>query len=274
MTATPATDLPVIAAAAATHIGRRTQNEDSHLCLPDLGLFAVADGMGGYEGGEVASRLAVETLAAFFHRQLEDPDSTWPYALDRTRSLAENQLTMAIHLGHAGIAGRRQGRLQRMGSTVVALLLDGPRAVVGHLGDSRAYRLRQGRLDTLTRDHSLYAELQAGGTPLPERAQCDFAHVITRALGMPGRADPELRVLDLLAGDTFLLCSDGLFEPVGEPGMAELLALPPAQASARLVETAYQNGGRDNITAVVIHLGHPAVPPVPPGPPAPPDHRP
>jgi serine/threonine protein phosphatase PrpC len=258
MTVAPATDLPVIAA-AATHVGRRTQNEDSHLCLPDLGLFAVADGMGGYEGGEVASRLAVETLAAFFHRQLEDPDSTWPYALDRSRSLAENQLTMAIHLGHAGIAERRQGRLQRMGSTVVALLLDGPRAVVGHLGDSRAYRLRQRRLDALTRDHSLYAELQAGGTPLPERAQCDFAHVITRAMGMPGRADPELCVLELRAGDTFLLCSDGL-EPVGEPGMAELLTLPPAQASARLVETAYQNGGRDNITAVVIHLGRPAVP--------------
>src|SRR5262245_49561371 len=109
--------------AAATHVGRRSNNEDNFCAEPSLGLYAVADGMGGYEGGEVASRVTVESLVQFFRREATDGESTWPFGLDRALSLGENRLQVAVKLAHAEVAAKKSGPLSQMGSTVAALAI-------------------------------------------------------------------------------------------------------------------------------------------------------
>jgi serine/threonine protein phosphatase PrpC len=238
--------------AAATHLGRRKNNEDAFCRVPSLGLFAVCDGMGGYEGGEVASALAVEALERFVAKARRDPEGTWPCKEDKKRTLLENVLKVAALEAHRAIAARREGALSQMGSTVVAMLFDGARLAIGHVGDSRLYRLRDGVLTRLTRDHSLYEELlERGGSP-GERADFPYRNQITRALGIEDSHAADTACPELRAGDTFLLCSDGLSEPVAEPRLAELLARPRLQdACDALVREAYEAGGTDNITAVL-----------------------
>jgi len=238
--------------AALTHIGRRPNNEDNFCAEPQLGLFAVADGMGGYEGGEVASRITVESLVQFFRREAADGECTWPFGLDRALSLDENRLQVAVRLAHAQVEQKKTGPLARMGSTVAALTISDGGAVIGHVGDSRVYRLRGGILEQLTRDHSLWAELRAAGAVVPPKEECGYGNVITRALGMESGARPDLRREGLQPGDVFLLCTDGLTEPLSDARIAELLRLPPREACAALVDEAYASGGRDNITAVVV----------------------
>jgi serine/threonine protein phosphatase PrpC len=238
--------------AALSHVGRRPNNEDSFCAEPSLGLYAVADGMGGYEGGEVASRLAVEALVHFFRREREDGESTWPFGVDRALSLAENRLKVAVRLAHAEVHAKKSGPLSQMGSTVAAMTIAGQDAIIGHVGDSRVYRLRNRVLEQLTRDHSLWAELQAAGTQLPSKEECGFGNVITRALGMESAPMADLRREVLIAGDVFLLCTDGLTEKLAPPRIAELLRLRPVDAVRALVDEAYAAGGRDNITAVVV----------------------
>jgi serine/threonine protein phosphatase PrpC len=238
--------------AAATHVGRRENNEDAFCVEPALRLFAVADGMGGYEGGEVASHVAVDTLRDFFARERDDRESTWPFGLDRRLTVDENRLQMGVRLAHAEVAARKSGRLALMGSTVAALTIDGDEAIVCHVGDSRVYRRRGNVLEQLTRDHSLYAELQAAGTPLPAKEECSFGNVITRALGMDPAPRPDLRREPLVPGDVYLLCTDGLTERLPEARITQLVSLPPARAARALVDEAYAAGGRDNITVVVV----------------------
>ncbi|MEM9494101.1 MAG: protein phosphatase 2C domain-containing protein, partial [Myxococcota bacterium] len=236
---------------AYTHIGRRSNNEDTLAHDDALGLFAVADGMGGYEGGEVASQLAIETLFTFVRRNRNDRDVTWPYALDRALSLAENMAVVGTRLAHDQIAHRRHGNLAQMGSTLALLLRHRrDRAIIAHVGDSRIYRLRSGQLTALTVDHSMYEELRrAGETDLPPRQHFPYSNVITRALGISGQAD--VRTIDLAAGDIYLLCTDGLSDVVDDARIAEILATAAAREACRiLVSAAYQGGGRDNITAV------------------------
>jgi serine/threonine protein phosphatase PrpC len=136
---------------------------------------------------------------------------------------------------------------------VVVLRVEGRQAVIGHVGDSRVYRLRAGAVEQLTIDHSLWAQLVAAGGELPAREEFAWRHVVTRALGTT-TAEPELRVEDLQAGDVFLLCSDGLSEVIEPPRLAALLALPPAAATRALIDEAYANGSRDNISAVVVRV--------------------
>jgi serine/threonine protein phosphatase PrpC len=244
----------IVEHAAATHVGRRTNNEDAFCVEPELGLYAVADGMGGYEGGEVASKLTVEALVSFFRREAGDAECTWPFGMDRALSVEENRLRVAVRLAHAEVASRKSGLLAQMGSTVAALTVGEREAVIAHVGDSRVYRLRGGALVQLTRDHSLMAEMQAAGAHVPPREECSYANVITRALGMEGAPGPDLRREPLEPDDVYLLCTDGLTERLGEPCIAELLALPTAEACRALVEGAYGAGGRDNITCVVIRV--------------------
>ena len=240
-------------AAARTHRGRRANNEDAHVVDLDRRLFVVADGMGGYEGGEVASRLVVHTVHDFFVLEESDGERTWPFGIDHARGLVENQLSCAIRLAHLEVARRRRGRLAKMGSTVVALAIEAARAVLAHVGDSRIYRLRAGRLEQLTRDHSLLAQLEAMG--VVERPE-GIAHVITRAIGFAEDAEPELRVEALAPGDVLLLSSDGLSEPLDEATIAAMLAIDDAaQACEGLVSAAYDAGGTDNITALVVRVG-------------------
>lgn len=231
--------------------GRRTNNEDSVCAHPELGLFVVADGMGGYEGGEVASALAVEAIHALVRRTAGDADVTWPYAVDPRRSPAENEVMVATRLAGDQIAARRHGDLREMGSTVAVLRLIGDRAVIAHVGDSRVYRLRNGALSQLTIDHSLVAELEARGV-VPE-AGFEWRHVVTRALGMSA-AEPEVQCQPIAYGDVFLLCSDGLSEVLDAADIAALLAAPAEHACRALVDAAFRAGSRDNISAIVVRV--------------------
>ncbi len=240
-------------AAAATHVGRRENNEDAYLLDAGHAVFAVADGMGGYHGGEVASALVVEGIERFVAQNADDAEATWPWGLEPGRSFVENLLAVAIRLANQRVIARRTGVLAQMGSTVVAVALDGRDAVLAHVGDSRIYRLREGELEALTRDHSLVEELRAlGRIERPE----GIGHVITRAIGFSPDTRPELRVERVEPGDVLLLCSDGLSDPLDDEAIARGLSCKTAEAACReLVAAAYAAGGTDNITAVVLRFG-------------------
>lgn len=238
---------------ALTHVGRRQNNEDSLFTDCPLGLFAVADGMGGYEGGEIASQLAIQTLVEFISRNASDNDVTWPYALDHGATLTENMAAIGARIAHEQIAHRRTGRLRQMGSTLAMMLIDEQRAVLAHIGDSRIYRLRAGELAQMTVDHSLYEELRrTAGDDMPPRDKFQYSNIITRALGISGSAD--VQTIDLQTGDIYLLCTDGLTEAVDEAALLSTLQrCPRDQVCARLIDMAYDAGSRDNITAVVVY---------------------
>ncbi len=251
-TAEVVTGLRVVAA-ARTHRGRRENNEDAHVVDLDHQLFVVADGMGGYEGGEVASRLVVHTVHDFFVLDETDAERTWPFGLDHARSYVENQIACAVRLANLEVLRRRRGRLAQMGSTVVALAMDGARAVLAHIGDSRIHRLRRGTLEQLTRDHSLVEQLGAMGVLEHPHG---LGHIITRAIGFADDSEPDLRVEPLAAGDVYLLSTDGLTDPLSPDEIAKLLAESedPAPAAEALVRAAYDAGGSDNITALVVRV--------------------
>jgi PPM family protein phosphatase len=241
-------------ASASTIVGRRKRNEDAYVLDAELGLFAVADGMGGYSGGAEASGLAVAALAEFWETSA-DPDNTWPYAFDRALTFQENRIDAAVRLANRRICERRTGELANMGSTVAALIVRPSTAIVAHLGDSRIYRLRAGELRQLTRDHSLYEQLLETGADLPPLDQFAYANVVTRALGAAEHDRPELQTLDLQDGDRYLLCSDGLSGVLGPAELAATLAEVAIEAAAeRLVEAAFAAGSRDNITAIVVQV--------------------
>jgi len=231
--------------------GRRDNNEDSICARPDLGLFVVADGMGGYEGGEVASALAVEAIHELVRRTAGDADVTWPYKIDPTRSITENEVLVATRLANERITARRSGELREMGSTVVVLRLEDDHAVIGHVGDSRLYRLRAGAAVQLTIDHSLAAQMEANG--MKPAADWQWRHVVTRALGT-ATGEPEIARVEVCAGDVYLLCSDGLSEVLDNDEIAALLAHPPELACRALIDAAYAAGSRDNISAVVVRV--------------------
>ena len=235
---------------ALTIAGRRTNNEDAVCARPELGLFVVCDGLGGYDGGEIASVLAIETIHELIRRTASDADVTWPYKIDPQRSLAENEVVVATRLANDRIHARRCGQLEQMGSTVAMLRFARDQVVVGHVGDSRVYRLRGAAFDQLTIDHSLVSQMIAAG--MAPDAAFPWRHVITRALGM-GDAIPDVHSENVRAGDVFLLCSDGLYEPLEPAQLAALLAgAAPEVACRRLVDAAYAAGSRDNISAVVV----------------------
>lgn len=236
-------------ASALTVPGRRSNNEDAVCARPDLGLFVVCDGLGGYEGGEVASALAVETIQDLVRRTAGDADVTWPYKIDPTRSITENEVMVATRLANDRIHARRSGGLQQMGSTVSLLRFAKGRVVIGNVGDSRAYRLRGGALAQLTTDHSLMNQMIAAG--MAPDAGFPWRHVITRALGMAD-ALADVHSAEVRAGDVYLLCSDGLYEPLEPEEIAAHLDVSPALACRKLVDAAYAAGSTDNISAVVV----------------------
>jgi serine/threonine protein phosphatase PrpC len=237
--------------AICTHVGRRSNNEDNFL-VTEGGLFVVADGMGGYEGGEIASELVVRSVEDFVVRGAFDLDATWPTGIDPMLTFEENELSAALALANREVWRRRHGRLAHMGATVVALLVRDGRAAIAHVGDSRAYRARKGRLEQLTRDHSLLAELEANGIAAPMTGE--LSHVVTRAIGMKDTGPADVRSDPIEDGDVFLLCSDGLSDALPERDIARLLGDDPFTSSRALVQAAYDAGGSDNITALVVRV--------------------
>jgi PPM family protein phosphatase len=224
---------------ARTDIGLvRTNNEDSYFADPERGLAIVADGMGGHAGGEVASKITVETICD----GLKHPDSIWP--LGRARR-ERNLIVDSIRLANRRVrdAAEKDAALNGMGTTVVVLWVRGGRAHVAHVGDSRIYRYRKGGLVQLTRDHSWPSE------------DGSMRNVLMRAVGAENDVAIDHRLLDVAAGDIYLLCSDGLTGPVGDENIVGTLRefKNGEVASQRLIDLAKENGAPDNVTVVLAY---------------------
>ena len=230
---------------ARTYVGRRENNEDALLVLPERGLFAVADGMGGYEGGEIASRLALASLRTYF-------EMLGPEGLGLADAeVAHERMALAIRIAHRDVERRAEGALAQMGTTLASLVIENGVAMIAHVGDSRVYRLRDGEIMPLTRDHSLVAEMEAAGLVGIHRSAFTLGNVITQALGQGPEVRPGLLVEEVLAGDRFLLCSDGLTDVLDDEAIAWTLTRNDDVAEA-LVDAAYDHDSSDNITAIVV----------------------
>jgi serine/threonine protein phosphatase PrpC len=259
------TPLPSLTWAVSSDPGlKRTSNEDSYSTRPDVGLFVVADGMGGHVAGEVASRVAVEAIEAFIQETAgADKNRTWPFPFDPTVSLEANRLRAAFRLANRKIASAIADSqdLRGMATTASAVLLGQRSASVAHVGDSRVYVLRSGTLEQITNDHSWVEEQVRAGTLSPTAArQHPWRNVVTRALS--GGDDPEVDVTEVSPkpGERYLLCSDGLFGVVPDGRIAELLGQVdvPLDAICRsLVAAANDGGGPDNITALILQINAP-----------------
>jgi protein phosphatase len=241
----------------ATDPGKKRANNEDALFLNDqLGLYAVADGIGGSEGGEVASRIAVETLAEAMPDLLGEKDRTPPKARVCTDAPSLSALKEAFTLANRAIDQQRSQDpgLANMGTTLTTLLLRDKQAFIAHIGDSRAYLFRAGKLLQLTADHSFVAEQVRAGTFTLEQARSSpYRHMITRALGIAGDAKADLTNHALQEDDRFLLCTDGLTEMVADADIGRALATSsPQEAVQKLLAAANERGGVDNITAVVV----------------------
>lgn len=253
--------MPQIVSAASSHPGlRREENEDSHRTRPDLGLYVVADGMGGHNAGEVASRLAVEAIEAFVADTRDgDPNRTWPVPYDASLSLDGNRLKAAFRLANRRIsaATEKDDQLKGMATTAAAVLIGHDRNVVAHVGDSRVYLLRGGQLRQVTEDHSWVSEqVRAGAMTETAARRHPWRNIVTRALS--GGEDPEVEVADLglEPGDRVLICSDGLSSVVPAERIQELLAADGSleDICSALVDAANHEGGPDNITVVILRF--------------------
>jgi serine/threonine protein phosphatase PrpC len=243
---------------------RRTSNEDSYSTRPNIGLFVVADGMGGHVAGEVASRVAVEAIELFVQETAgADKNRTWPFPFDPTLSLEANRLKAAVRLANRRIASAiaDSQELRGMATTASGMLFGTRDASVAHVGDSRVYVLRDGVLDQITHDHSWVEEQVRAGTLTPSAArQHPWRNVVTRALS--GGEDPEVDVTEITPrpGDRYLLCTDGLFGVVPDAQIAEILgrrAVPLDEICRGLIDAANDAGGPDNITTLVIQIDAP-----------------
>jgi serine/threonine protein phosphatase PrpC len=248
-------------AAGATDVGlQREHNEDSFAILEDQELFIVADGMGGHRAGDVASRLATEAIRDFF-RTTANEDATWPFHIDTRLSEEENRLLSGIRLANRQILehSMRSSDCHGMGTTVVGALFSrqANRIFVGHVGDSRAYRVRGGAIELMTRDHSLVNDYLTAMPELTEEQRSELPkNVITRALGMQDQVSVDLQGHPVEPGDVYVLCSDGLSGMVEDEEILEtVLASDQLQVVCdRLIARANAQGGEDNITAVVVRI--------------------
>ena len=249
-----------IECAGLSHVGRkRDHNEDAFVINGEVRLFAVADGMGGHAAGEVASQIAIKTIYDFVLATREDADVTWPFDYDPTISANGNRLRAAIRLANQKICETIQKKedLKDMGTTIVCALADREGTLtVGHVGDSRSYLLRDGKLRQLTSDHSWVNEqVKMGFLNQSDAVRHPFRNVVTRALGSRGEVNVDLHEQPLQPGDLILLCSDGLNSMIDDE------AIQAAMASAddglevgcqALVDAANAKGGEDNVTTILL----------------------
>lgn len=248
-------------AAGISDVGlQREHNEDCFAVVPQHELFIVADGMGGHRAGDVASRLASESITDFFRRS-ESDEMTWPFQIDTELSDEENRLLTAIRLANRQIYEHsiRSRDLRGMGTTVVGALFspERQRMYIGHVGDSRAYRVRGGEIVQLTRDHSLLNDYLAAMPDMTEEQRSELPkNVITRALGMQDNVEVDLLSDEAQLGDYYVLCSDGLSGMVDDDDILAVISDNPTPESAclRLVTMANEHGGEDNVTAVVVAI--------------------
>lgn len=267
-----------IRASALSSTGRRSNNEDACIVDDKLGLYAVADGMGGYEGGEVASGLALEEVRQFLNAMRDNPEQTWPFAGlaseltpamlvtesesghtvsavvgEPTVASDETLVDQAVRVAHRSVIEARTPATPRMGTTIVLMLRSATGMTLAHVGDSRAYRLRDGKIEPLTRDHSMVEELRAMGAIGPEETPDNLRNYLTRALGVDGWKHATVASVELRPNDRYLLCSDGLSGVLDDDVIGKHLGAPTLDgATGALVQAAYDAGSTDNITVVVV----------------------
>lgn len=240
-----------------TDIGPRKMNQDHLGWWPELGLFVVADGMGGHNAGEVASQLAVEAIHRFIADSAADAaDITWPFGLEVAHSIDINRLTTAVRLANRKVyaEGSRHAELSGMGTTVVAALVSGDRLTLASVGDSRIYRLRDGSLEQLTKDDTWLASVLGEKEAEEADPAHPLRHVLTSVVGTRDDVKPGAREEQLVAGDTFVLCSDGVHGRLDSASITKVLkaATSPPDQATRLVDEALTRGSSDNATALVI----------------------
>ncbi len=240
------------AAYGLTDVGRcRKINQDELLVDPSRGLYAVADGMGGHAAGEVASQMAIETLADTMPSEV-DVDGT-DGDLDRLAASLERAFREGNRKIFESVESREDWR--GMGTTIVAMVARTDRAVIGYVGDSRAYRLRSGELERLTSDHSWVNEqVKLGLLSDDEAHRHPYRNIVTRALGNTAEVQVDLVRHDIRPGDVFLLCSDGLNTMLRDDEIRGILLQhvdDPEAACQELVRRANERGGEDNITVIV-----------------------
>lgn len=248
----------MISGHGVTHPGKvRHQNEDGMLVLPEIGLFAVADGMGGHNAGEVASALALESVQAFLARPF-DPDETWPFGFDPTLTTGANRLRTAVKLANRRVFHESEARTEctGMGTTVAAILVEGDSVLVCSVGDSRVYRVGPDGIARVTRDHTWIETLLAQNPDVDPAtlATHPLKHVLTSVIGVQDDLDVTAASLSLVTGDRFVLCTDGVHGPLTDDRIASIVrrAGSPAAAAQQLVDEALEVDGRDNLTAVVV----------------------
>lgn len=247
--------------AGLTDVGlMRERNEDSFLVFPEFRFAAVADGMGGHLSGDVASSLAVSTLKGFY-RNTVGPDRTWPFPYDNDLTEEENCMVVGVRLANQHVFGRaRQSANESgMGTTIVAVMFtaDAQQVIVGHVGDSRCYRVRDGEITQLTSDHSLVSEVTEIAPWLSKEEVNQLpSNVITRALGMAPDVVVDLLTTETRHGDVYLLCSDGLNGMLHDHEILEVAGSDGALADIChvLVDRANAAGGNDNTTVVLVRV--------------------
>jgi protein phosphatase len=237
----------------------RQNNEDNFGYDSRHGIYVVCDGMGGQAAGEVASKLAVDTVLNYFREAARTGHRPQVGPAIESVSARANALASAIQLANAAIykAAAEHAAHSGMGSTIVAVLLENGSLSVGHAGDSRIYRIREGEIQQLTRDHSLVMEQVRRGMLTQEEAQnSEMQNIIIRALGPEQTVQVDVEDLTAQSGDLLLLCSDGLNRHVSDDNIREILqgtnSLP--LMADRLIDAAREGGGADNITALLVRF--------------------
>ncbi len=236
----------------------RKTNEDKFVSSAEIGLFAVADGMGGHKAGEVAAQLAIDAITGFISRSANDYDVTWPYGIDDALSFDGNRLRTSIFLANRKVyrAAESSDDYGGMGTTIVGLLITGSHAAIGSVGDSRVYVLADGHLEQVTTDDSWAATILAQDPQMrPEDvAKHPMRNVLTNVLGGRPEVDIHLHERELKGGEILLLCSDGVHGVLGSDDLTSLLQSTPdpEAAAGAIVRKAIDAGSRDNLTALVV----------------------
>jgi protein phosphatase len=240
-------------------VGRRRKlNEDSILVDTETCLFAVCDGMGGHNAGEVASGMAVETLGAFVEKSHREKEITWPYGLDVNLSFDGNRLATALKLANKKVFKSADNRedYTGMGTTAVAALVSGNVLTIGSAGDSRCYLVRGGQLSQLTRDDSWVSAAWAEGIlSSDEIEKHPLRNVITKAIGAKESIEIDIVEHRFADGDIALLCSDGLHSMINDERiLATITPFPDAleEAAQKLIDAANEAGGKDNVSVVLV----------------------
>ncbi len=246
--------------AGETDVGMKRQHNEDSIHLPDDERLAiVADGMGGHASGEVASRMAVETVVEHFRSSAEDHEITWPYKLDRQPGSDRNRLVTAVKLANMKIwdAARKNEEQHGMGTTIVAASFLDDKVLIAHVGDSRVYRIRDGVIEQLTEDHSLLNDyIKMKKLSANEVGNFQHKNVIVRALGMKESVQVDTQIDSPSVGDIYILCSDGLSGMINDSQLGAIAAgeIDLDKAAERLIRVANENGGVDNITVVLARL--------------------